>query len=299
MGTAKGTGTEGGEREREGDSHIAMKIWRGEGFVPSQTIHKVTYTSDSQVARVLLERERKVITPRLMRTEAVLVARYRLRRLRRRLAGASAGFGASLAHCDFLWPGNWQLWQTTGGRPGTGWLSPAGGSSRRSGRCSRLEWECEGESRFSPIVRSSLGVTGVLFSKAGLSSCSASRVSGRVNSTWTFSAPRGPSQSGTLLTVLTKELGPVAWCTASRTPANGSGFSGVGIRRSSTWIFSAPRGPSQSGTVRIVRATGSMTTVGDGGAAGNNSGRVSWPGRGFTARAARQASTYRRASCDM
>ena len=53
-----------------------MKIWRGEGFVASQTIHKVTYSSHSQVARVLLERERKVITPRLMRTEAVLVVRY-------------------------------------------------------------------------------------------------------------------------------------------------------------------------------------------------------------------------------
>ena len=53
-----------------------MKIWRGEGFVSSQTLHKVTYTSDCQVARVLLERERKVITPRLMRTEAVLVVRY-------------------------------------------------------------------------------------------------------------------------------------------------------------------------------------------------------------------------------
>ena len=53
-----------------------MKIWRGEGFVASQTIHRVTYSSDGQVARVLLERERKVITPRLMRTEAVLVVRY-------------------------------------------------------------------------------------------------------------------------------------------------------------------------------------------------------------------------------
>jgi hypothetical protein len=69
-------GTKGGERKREGGSHIAMKIWRGEGFVASQTIHRVTYSSDGQVARVLLERERKVITPRLMRTEAVLVVRY-------------------------------------------------------------------------------------------------------------------------------------------------------------------------------------------------------------------------------
>ena len=207
------------------------------------------------------------------------------------MSGSGCPGVASWGHCDTLWPGNRQLWQEIGRRRGTGWRSPGSEDSRQSGHGPRPDRMRGGEFVSSPVVELSLGAAGDSSSGVGLVACPASVASGRVSSTWIFSAPRGPSQSGTLLTVLANEFGPGAWCTASLTPANEFGFSGVGTRRSSTWIFSEPRGPSQSGTVRIVRVTGSLLTAGEGGSAGYRSGRAHWPEGGCATRAARQAST--------